>query len=199
MSVFKNLGKSVKDWHILTILGLLVLGYFVYEYSFKNNMMLTTYQGSQQSQPASVGQASPPVMSGNGGNGGGNGGGVAASDPMQDNLDGPASIGSSSGLSNLPVSNCVNKDVLNPSDLLPKDVNNTWANGLVPDNELKNVNLLNAGHHVGINTTGSSLRNPNLQLRSEPPNPRTENLCPWNNSTIEGDTMRLPLEIGCKC
>ena len=87
----------------------------------------------------------------------------------------------------------------NPNDLLPKDVNNTWANGLVPDNELKNVNLLNAGHHVGINTVGSSLRNPNLQLRSEPPNPRTENLCPWNNSTIEADNMRLPLEIGCKC
>ena len=197
MSVFKNLGKSVKDWHILTILGLLVLGYFVYEYSFKNNMMLTTYQDINQ---PSAGQASPPANTANTANTANNtGGGVAASDPMQDNLDGPAPVGSASGLSNLPVSNCVNKDVLNPSDLLPKDVNNTWANGLVPDNELKNVNLLNAGHHVGINTTGSSLRNPNLQLRSEPPNPRTENLCPWNNSTIEGDTMRLPLEIGCKC
>ena len=196
MSVFKNLGKSVKDWHILTILGLLVLGYFVYEYSFKNNMMLTTYQDmptASASASASVGQESPPAMSGGGG------GDVVGLDPSLDTLDGPAPVNGASGLSNLPVSNCVNKDVLNPSDLLPKDVNNTWSNGLAPDNELKNVNLLNAGHHVGINTTGSSLRYANLQLRSEPPNPRTENLCPWNNSTIEGDTMRLPLEIGCKC
>ena len=195
MGVFNNLGKYVKDWHIFTILGLIILGYLIYEYSFKNNMILTNYQGVssvQKLNPSSVSTPSsaPPSSSNDT---------VAAIDPMQDNLDGPAVIGSPSGLSNLPVSNCVNKDTLNPSDLLPKDVNNTWANGLVPDNELKNVNLLNSGHHIGINTTGSSLRNANLQLRSEPPNPRTENLCPWNNSTIEGDTMRLPLEIGCKC
>ena len=196
MGIFNNLGKSVKDWHIFTILGLLILGYLIYEYSFKSNMMVTTFQNSQNSQPASINSKpntlTPPQVVNSGGN-------VSAVDPMQDNLDGPALVGSSNGLSNLPVSNCVNKDLLNPTDLLPKDVNNTWANGLVPDNELKNVNLLNAGHHVGINTVGSSLRNANLQLRSEPPNPRTENLCPWNNSTIEGDTMRLPLEIGCKC
>ena len=30
--------------------------------------------------------------------------------------------------------------------------------------DLKNVSLLKAGHHIGINTVGQSLRNANLQL-----------------------------------
>ena len=62
--------------------------------------------------------------------------------------------------------------------------------------DLKNVSLLKAGHHIGINTVGQSLRNANLQLRSEPANPQL-NVGPWNQSTIAADTMRRPLEIGC--
>jgi hypothetical protein len=38
-------------------------------------------------------------------------------------------------------------------------------------------------------------RNPNYQLRSDVPIPRTE-VGPWNNSTILPDTTRSPLEIG---
>ena len=64
------------------------------------------------------------------------------------------------------------------------------------DTLLQNVNLLRAGYHAGIDTIGSTLRNSNLQLRSEPPNP-TSKVSPWMNSTIEPDLMRVPLEIGC--
>jgi hypothetical protein len=39
------------------------------------------------------------------------------------------------------------------------------------------------------------LRNPNLQLRSEPPNPQLK-VSPWNQTTIESDLNRRPLEIG---
>ena len=39
------------------------------------------------------------------------------------------------------------------------------------------------------------MRNANLQVRSEPPNPTTK-VSPWLETTIEPDTMRLPLEIG---
>ena len=68
-------------------------------------------------------------------------------------------------------------------------------NPVTPD--LKNINLLNAGANYGINTVGSSLRNPNLQLRSEPIIPKV-NIGPWNNTTIEADTFRRSLEIdGC--
>ena len=86
----------------------------------------------------------------------------------------------------------------NPVDLLPKDVNSQWAQ-LNPAGsaDFKNVNLLKAGHLIGIDTVGSTLRNANLQERSEPPNP-TAAVSPWLNSTIEPDLMRLPLEIGTR-
>ena len=83
-----------------------------------------------------------------------------------------------------------------PSVLLPNDSNSQWAN-LNPQGGgmLKNINLLQAGSLVGINTIGSTLRNANLQLRSEPPNPQV-NVGPWNHSTIEPDFVQRPLEIG---
>jgi hypothetical protein len=93
-------------------------------------------------------------------------------------------------------SSCSKPNIQNPSDLLPKDSNNQWAQ-LNPSGkgDLANINLLKAGYHIGIDTIGQSLRNANLQIRSEPPNPQL-NVGPWNNSTIVGDYMRVPLEIG---
>jgi len=54
---------------------------------------------------------------------------------------------------------------------------------------------LKAGYHIGIDTIGQTLRNANLQIRSEPPNPQLY-VGPWNNTTISPDFMRPPLEIG---
>lgn len=88
--------------------------------------------------------------------------------------------------------------IQNPAELLPKpEDRGQWSvsspNG---QGELMNINLLKAGFHAGINTIGSSNRNANLQLRSEPPNPQIYN-GPWNNSTITQDAVRRPvLEIG---
>ena len=88
--------------------------------------------------------------------------------------------------------------VANPSDLLPKDSNSQWSalnpntmNGgdiLMPD-------LLQAGYHIGLDTIGQSLRNPNLQLRSDPIIQKAD-IGPWHQSTIEPDYGRVPLEIG---
>lgn len=84
----------------------------------------------------------------------------------------------------------------NPEELLPADQNNEWSKlNPVGTGDLNNVNLLKAGYHTGIDTVGSSLRNANLQIRSEYPNPTT-NVSPWMNTTIEADTMRVPLELG---
>ena len=84
----------------------------------------------------------------------------------------------------------------NPADLLPKDTNSQWAQ-LNPagKGDLANINLLKAGYHIGIDTVGQTLRNANLQIRSEPPNPQI-NVGPWQNSTIEPDFMRPSLELG---
>lgn len=83
----------------------------------------------------------------------------------------------------------------NPADLLPKSTGE-WAS-LNPSGkgELSNVNLLQAGYHIGIDTIGQTLRNANLQIRSEPPNPQTY-VGPWQQSTIAPDLLRPPLEIG---
>jgi hypothetical protein len=94
---------------------------------------------------------------------------------------------------------CFPKDKLTPEELLPLDAaNSDWAQ-VNPSGQgcVKNQNFLTSGYHMGVNSVGSTLRNPNLQLRSEPPNPR-EKVGPWMQSTIEPDLNRRPLEInGC--
>ena len=60
---------------------------------------------------------------------------------------------------------------------------------------LRGVNYLDAGFHVGVNTVGQNLRNANLNLRAEPPNPRTQ-VSPWMMSTIDQDLSRRPLADG---
>jgi len=91
---------------------------------------------------------------------------------------------------------CNKPNIQNPADLLPKDNNSQWAQ-VNPSGkgELSNINLLKAGYHIGIDSIGSSLRNANQQLRSDPPIPQL-NTGPWNHSTITNDFIRPPLEIG---
>ena len=90
------------------------------------------------------------------------------------------------------VGSCNNEPVMNPKELLPSD--SEWSN-IAPSKGLENVSFLNAGHNFGTNTVGSSLRNANLQVRSEPVIQKV-NTGPWNESTIEADTSRKALEIG---
>jgi hypothetical protein len=120
---------------------------------------------------------------------------ILASEPLGQN-EVYASV-SGSGINSGPGASTGSSGALqNPSDLLPKDTNGQWAQ-LNPSGkgDLSNINLLKAGYHIGIDTIGSSLRNANLQERSEPPNPQL-NVGPWNMSTITSDVMRVPLEIG---
>ncbi len=87
-------------------------------------------------------------------------------------------------------------DQLSAQDLLPQDKSSTWAS-VNPEGQgsLANQNFLQAGYHIGINTVGQTLRNANLQLRSEPPCPQAQ-VSPWLQSTIEPDVSRRPMEIG---
>lgn len=120
----------------------------------------------------------------------------SAAEPLGQN-EAPLSLeaGTTSNTTGAVPKDCFPKDQLAPQDLLPTDTNSTWAQvnpagqGNIGDN-----NLLTAGHHVGINTVGQTLRNANLQLRSEPPNPQMK-VSPWMQSTIEPDSNRRPMEI----
>ncbi len=88
-----------------------------------------------------------------------------------------------------------------PSDLHPDgltDANSQWA-ALNPVNmnqsSILNGDMLQAGYHIGLDTIGQTLKNPNLQLRSDPIIPK-QDVGPWNQSTYEPDLGRIPLEVG---
>ena len=93
-------------------------------------------------------------------------------------------------------SNCAPKEQLTADELLPTDNSSLWAQ-INPSGEgsFKDKNFLQSGYHIGINTVGQTLRNANLQLRSEPACPQVK-VSPWLQATIEPDLGRKPFEIG---
>ena len=95
--------------------------------------------------------------------------------------------------------NSTSSGVAAPNDLLPADQNSEWA-ALNPVNMSQgNIiagDMLQAGYHIGLDTIGQTMKNANLQLRSDPIIPK-QNVGPWNQSTYEPDYARVPLEIGC--
>ena len=100
----------------------------------------------------------------------------------------------------LSPADCYPRDTLSADDLLPKDAANTkWAQvNNAGQGSVGDANFLTAGYHCGIDTIGASMRNANLQLRSEPPNPRVRASI-WNESTIESDLNRRPFEVDGSC
>ena len=186
--------KKVTGNHAVMVLAAVVVAYMVYHYSGEKGSLLDGMTQSAESAPAEsapssapqpYGMASiPPAVPG-----------PQAAQPLGDNEDFASAQGVASNTQGLPPS-CSRQPVANPSELLPKSSNNQFSQlNPVGEGDLKNVNLLKAGHHIGINTVGQSLRNANLQLRSEPANPQV-NVGPWMNTTMEPDTLRTPLELG---
>ena len=194
--------KLWSDYGIGAVIVLLILAYGVN--LLANYLVSKGNSGSESFQQGSAGpmSGSPSAMPGSS---------AASSDPSSDPssqmVSGPQPAFESnnemfSAVSGVPTpsmgvpSSCSSGNIQNPSDLLPKDTNSEWAQ-LNPSGkgELANINLLKAGYHIGIDTVGQTLRNANLQIRSEPANPQLY-VGPWNLSTIESDFMRVPLELG---
>jgi hypothetical protein len=191
MTFFKNLQKTMKAHHFLALLGIVVVVYALYQYSDRKGTSSDGFNEKNKNMPIinsdpgnlinphnrTVGVAQPANPAG-----------------QNEVYSSVTDIKTSSY--GLPPS-CSRGAISDPADLLPKDANSQWAQ-LNPAGaaDFKNVNLLKAGYNIGIDTVGSSLRNANLQVRSEPPNP-TNIVSPWLNTTIEPDLMRAPLEIGC--
>jgi len=126
----------------------------------------------------------------------GQGGNYRASAGLGRNETNASVSGISTSSFGMPPS-CAKQAVVDPRQLLPKDSNNSFSQ-MNPGGagDIQNVSLLKAGYHIGINTVGQSLRNSNLQLRSEPANPQL-NIGPWNQTTIGPDLSRRALEVGC--
>lgn len=91
---------------------------------------------------------------------------------------------------------CYPQDQVTPQELLPGPGSSvsTWAQANpMGQGDMANINFLTAGYHVGTNTVGQTKRNSNLSIRTEIPNPRVP-VSPWNQSTIEPDLNRKPLD-----
>ena len=184
----KNLQQYVKSHQVLTILASLVLLYAIYNYSGSKSMFPEYMSGSSAS-------SNKKGRGAGAGNGSGAGRPPAAVDDstIYNQLD--SVNNNSSNMMGLPP-NCSGQANINPADLLPKDNNSSWNMKPMGSGDFLGVNLLKAGYFNGVDTIGSSLRNANLQVRSEPPNPQLQ-VSPWMNTTIEPDPFRAPLEIGC--
>ena len=141
---------------------------------------------------------------------------VAPADNAGSGMGGPSDLQANGQLSasepsgnsfNMPIqgiqtapANCYPQNTLTPQDLLPEGQASqieTFHESVpeIGEGILRGVNYLDAGFHVGVNTIGQSLRNANLNLRAEPPNPRTQ-VSPWMASTIDPDLGRRPMSDG---
>lgn len=160
------------------------------------NMMVKYLSGRGILDMDTMGGASAAMGGGRDGGGSGGGGGLMSGGPQPAQPGNNEMFASAQGGSDMVIGSGGGAGMQNPADLLPVDTNSQWAQ-LNPSGagELANINLLTAGSQIGIDTIGQSFRNPNLQLRSEPPNPRY-NTGIWNQSTIVQDNLRPSLEIG---
>jgi|UniRef100_A0A6C0D8F2 hypothetical protein len=184
-----SLKKLWNDYGIGAILVLLILAYVVSLFAnYLSSKGMYGYESNSAMQQQYKGTQSPQNYNGSGGN-------VVPSEPLGQNEVFSSANGVQTSMPGMP-SSCSQPNIQNPAELLPKDTNSQWAQ-LNPSGkgELANVNLLKAGYHIGIDTIGQTLRNANLQIRSEPANPQLY-VGPWNQSTIEPDFMRPPLELG---
>jgi hypothetical protein len=179
MSFLSDLEKTLRANHILVILGAIVLVYAVYTYSDQKFVV-----PHEPLQGEANGRQNTPMVGGN-----------QAAPVASTGANGYSSVNGMTGQGGAPAG-ATNLPVANPSDLLPRDTNNQWGS-LNPSGsgDLLGQNLLSATFLTGIDTIGNTMKNANLQLRSEPPNPQL-NVGPWNQSTFAPDLMRTPLELG---
>ena len=170
-----GLGKFFTREKVVLFLALIILSWGVFSYAGSKNMVLDQMD-NYNSNPSNSMQNNP----------------VASSYVPSSAVSRPPPPPQKSN------SNYALQPVTNPSDLLPQDQNSQWA-ALNPvsmnQGNMNMPDLLQAGYHIGLDTIGQTLRNANQQLRSDPIIP-VQTVGPWNQSTMEPDLGRTPLEIG---
>lgn len=124
---------------------------------------------------------------------------VGAVKPASSEMDAELAGASGAALQPAPLNENVGtsvKEVAHPTELLPKSDSNVLSKLNPMSNDAQVLpDMLGAGAMMG--SQSSSLRNANLQVRSDPAIAKVD-VGPWSNSTIEADNMRVPLELGCK-
>lgn len=117
-------------------------------------------------------------------------------EPTQEPTQGPTQGHAQGHTQSKNVDTCCDYDTtLNSKDLLPNNVSNDWdsyCKGSASQQIDPTDFLLDP---IMVQTLGPTLRNANLQIRSEPPNPQMK-VSPWLQSTINPEQFRRPLDIG---
>ena len=184
--------KKLLNNQTLMILAAIVVVCALYFYSKGFSMSMSGMENTSQASGATDSQGGMDdnnIQCAAGGNN------FVPSNPLGQNSANASASGTSTDTYGLPPS-CAKQQVVDPSELLPRDGNSEFSKlNPMGAGDLKNVSLLKAGWHIGINTVGQSLRNANLNLRAEPPNPRTQ-VSPWMMSTIDPDLARRPMSDG---
>jgi hypothetical protein len=196
-SIVKFLGS--RNFIIFIVLLILILGFYLYsksKSSTKDYMGQGTYNSSGSSSSSSYSSAASSSPSSADSS-------SAYMQPQQPPaMDAEKMITPPQNSNQVvqPQGGYAQQPVANPSDLLPADKNSQWStlNPSLSQNNVIVPDLLEAGYHIGLDTIGQTLRNANLQERSDPVIPKQE-ISPWNNSTIEPDLGRVPLELGYGC
>lgn len=90
-------------------------------------------------------------------------------------------------------------EVSNSGSLLPKDSNSQWSD-LNPTSNTDGImlpDMLVAGAQYGI--LGPTMKNANLQIRSDPQIEKNENLSPWGISSYDAsnNNPQVAFELGC--
>ena len=176
--MFKELSKGFFKFfttqRVILLVVFLVLAYILYTYSNSKNMSMDGYTTGMSNTAASAPATMPTV--------------TAAPSVAQPQ---PPMIGSST------TGTYKSRETGNPNDLLPKDKHSQFSDfNMLNNDNVVMPDLLDAGYLIGLDTIGQTLRNPNYQERSDPIIPKSS-VGPWNNSTIEPDLGRVPLELGC--
>ncbi len=78
------------------------------------------------------------------------------------------------------------QDKFTSENYLPQETNADWFEVVPEPISVKNRHLINVSRPIGVNTIGTSLRNPSYDLRGSPPCPKYV-VSPWMQSTIEPD------------
>ena len=94
-------------------------------------------------------------------------------------------------------SNCVKRENIDPNSLLPNNADSSHDLSNLPSTS-QDPNMLTITGSNLIGGVSQVLRNANLQVRSEPANPRVD-VGPWQNTTIEPDLSRISFELGSTC
>jgi hypothetical protein len=182
--LFQGVSKFFTNERIVVLVIFLILVWGLLAYSGNKSLRVDTF-GSNDYSPDVAGQMHKPDY--------------ASNEITKNNVNSLTSQEDNSArhLENDNIVSAGSKKA-SPSDLLPNDKNSQWST-LNPNSANKGdvlmPDLLQAGYHIGLDTIGQTLRNANLQLRSDPVIPKSL-VGPWNQSTIEPDLGRVPLELG---